>query len=184
MRYTHTPFVLGSGGVPPLEVSVTSASWSHRFLKTVVWFGVVPRVYVPRWPGGFLSPLSLQSISSPSHISCSPHTPTLLSERKCEAFFCLLTYVHQVSQRSPEGLVSLPRVETCSGTHPFIGFIPFPDSLPHSFYGASWNFLPHKPLAPKSLSKGLLLGEPKFNPAGPYPEAVTVPTLLYLPFGH
>ena len=139
--------------------------------------------------------LSGQEDSSPRFL-CSPSpplptfppsccTPTpLLSEKKCEAFSWPLTCVHQVSQRSPGGLDSLARVKSCSGTHPFISFIPFPDSLPHSFYGASWNFLPDKPVAPKSLSEGLLLGEPQFKPTGPHTEAATAPTLLCLPFWH
>ena len=47
--------------------------------------------------------------------------------------------------------------------HYLIGFLPFLHSVIYTPTDASWDHLPNKSLALKSLSQGLLLGEPKLR---------------------
>lgn len=58
-----------------------------------------------------------------------------------------------------------------------MSFIPFPDSLPHSLYGASWNFLPINYWLPNSCW-GPLLGEPELKPTDPHTKSSTLYLLL------
>lgn len=57
----------------------------------------------------------------------------------------------------------LPRVVICFIIHSFIGFLPSPTSLPHSFMGISYNLLLNKLLTLDSLSQTLIWGQSKWK---------------------
>lgn len=162
-------------GVSLSEVSVTPASVSHELPAVNVCFGMAPRVYVPTWLGReegvpLLPSPPLLSISSPSSFSSllSSHfpSPALLSPRG----------PREISLSCQSG-------NLLRNTH-VISCISFANSLPHSFYGASWNVLQDGLPAPKSLSSSLLPGEPMLRPADRHVEACICPpfsqTFLFL----
>lgn len=137
-----------AAGVSLSEVSVTPASVSHGLPAINVCFGMAPRVYVPMWPGGGGGPLlwSPSLLSSPPLPPFPPSCPPTSLPQSC----CLPEVPRGISLSCQSG-------NLLRNTH-FISCISFTNSLPHSLYGASGNFLRDELPAPKPLSSGLLPG--------------------------